>query len=419
MKKTLLFLISLLSIWACQDLNSVNPPDEFDLSGQFGRLIDTVFYATDARFTVDYRSDTGNGKKLCVGNYADFQTGFFIKFINLPADTMKIDSLFLEFTSAGKFGTGLDEVNLDVYEVDREWDEHTINTLDEWHGWQPSGEAIYHTVLSSDDSVKMKIEIDTTLFNKWRYEPEQNFGIYIKTSSPTDNHIREFESLESENPQDWPKVYYFINQGDTASILDSVRTGLDATVFDYPESSGSNVFDLAHANNELLLASGIPARLFVRFDSLKTLPKTAVVQAANLVLEINDDSNVLENENQSNIFYLRSISDADSALTNFEVDSSFVTDSGFGFSMTVLDGTIQMNSTFEQEKLGKNQIQNLINGNKTSEWFYIHFVDAPSPISVEKSAVSVIKLFSPNDTEHPEALKLQVRYFEILPGSGL
>ncbi len=419
MKRTLLFLILLLTAWACQKLNSVNPPDEFDVNGQFGRLVDTAFYATDARFTVDYRSDTANGKKLCVGNYADFQAGFFIKFILLPSDTMKIDSLFLEFTSFNKFGTGQDDLNLEVYEVDREWDEHTINTLDEWHNWQPNGQPIYNTVISAADTAKMKIEIDTTLFNKWRYEPDQNFGVYVKAASAQGNHIREFKSLESGNPLDWPKVYYFKNQGDTASVLDSVRTGIDATVFDYPQSSANNVFEEAQANNDLLIASGIPARLFVRFDSLKTLPKTAVIQAANLVLEIDESNTALQNENQSNVFYLRSISKADTALNSFEIDSSFTTDSNFGFDMIISGGAIQMKSAQEQEKFGKNQIQNLINGRKTTEWFYVHFVDAPSLSAVEANDISVYKLFSPNDAEHPEALKLHIRYFEILPGSGL
>ncbi len=419
MKKTLLFIIILFSAWACQDLNSVNPPDEFDVNGQFGRMVDTVFYATDARFSVDYRSDTGNGKKLCVGKFADFQAGIFIKFINLPPDTMKIDSLFLEFTSMGKFGNGQEELSVDVYEMSQEWDEHTINTLDEWHSWQPAAPAIFHTVISANDSAKMKIEIDTTLFNKWRYEPEMNFGICIKPTSDLNNHIREFESLESENPLNWPKIYYYKNQGDTLSILDSVRTGIDATVFDYPETAPDNVFNLAQASNELILSSGIPSRLFVRFDSLKTLPKTAVMQAANLMLEVDEDNGDLQNENQSNVFYLRSITEADSALSSFEIDSSFASDSNFGFNMIYSDGMIQMKSTFEQEKLGKNQLQNIINGNKTSEWFYIHFVDAPSPISVEKSDVSVFRLFSPKDAGHPEAFKLHVRYFEIMPGSGL
>lgn len=419
MKKTLLFLIALFSTWACQDFNAMNPPEEFDVNGQFGQLVDTVFKATDARFTVDYRSDTGNGKNLCVGNFADFQTGFFIKFVNLPADTMKIDSIFLEFTSFAKFGDGQAPLALDVYEVDREWDEHTINTLDEWHGWQPSGPPIFQTELSADDSVQMKIKIDTTLFNKWRYEPDQNFGIYITPSSAANNHIREFKSLESGTPQNWPKVYYYKNQGDTLSVLDSVRTGIDATIFDYPQNSANNVFEAAQANKKLLLASGIPARLFVRFDSLKTLPKTAVLQAANLMIAVDEDNADLLNENQSNVFYLRSIIKADSALTSFEVDSSFNSDSNFGYNMALSNGMVQMTSALEQEKLGKNQLQNLVNGSKTSEWFYIHFVDAPSPVSVEKSVVSVFRLFSLDDAEHPDAFNLRVRYFNVMPGSGL
>ncbi len=141
------------------------------------------------------------------------------------------------------------------------------------------------------------------------------------------------------------------------------------------------------------------------------------MQAANLELSIDEENTLLENDNQSNVFYMHSVIESDSALTVFELDSSFASDSNFLFNMAKSGNTIQMTSTFEQEKFGKNQIQNIINGTKNSEWFYIHFVDDPGPLSVEKSTVSLLRLFGHDDTENPEALKLHLRYFEVT-GSG-
>jgi len=409
MKKIIAFILSLTAHWACQNLNSIEPPDEFNLSGQFGNFVDTVFYAQEAKFEVDYRAATGNGTNLCVGNYKNFNSAFFIKFVGLPADTMQIDSVFLELTSNGKFGEGESDLAIQVFEVDQEWDEHTINTLDEWHEYQPL-EMIYQTDIPASDSLKVRIPLDTLLLNKWRYETDLNYGLMIKTVSEQDNHIREFESFEVINDLDWPKIYYYVNEDDTTSILDSVRVGFDATIFDYPNPDGTNIFDLAQENQDLILASGIPARLSVRFNILDSLAANYVMQAADLEIDINDTDietntaeNPLDNANQYAGFYLRSVTQTDSGLV---VDSSFVISSDFSFVMQKSDNMISMSSANEKEEFGKNQIQNIINGYKNTKWFSIQFIE-------ETSTVSVLRLFPLNSVENPNPIRLRLRYIEV------
>jgi len=243
MKTTILLILLSLLAWSCQDLNSVQPPDEFNLNGQFGRMVDTVLYADRAEFRTDYRIDTGYAFNLCVGKYQNFSTGFYLKFIGLPTDTMQIDSAYIELTSSGSLGEAQTPMNLAVYEVDKDWDENTINTETEWHLYQPSTVPILTTV-SAGDSFKTKIPIDPAIFEKWRMHTDENFGLYFKAASDENSYIRQFESLEQSNDLSWPKLYYYVNK-DTVSEKDSVRIGYDATVFDYPDSGNTNVFTQA------------------------------------------------------------------------------------------------------------------------------------------------------------------------------
>lgn len=407
MKKIIFILFPLLFIFSCQDLSSVKPPDELDLQGQFGRFVDTVFYANKARFEVDYRPATGNGKNLCAGNYQKFESAFFIQFIGLPSDTMKIDSVYIELTSNGKFGSGTEALDLDVYLVDEEWDEHTVNTLEEFHHYQP-GTNIYQMHVNIEDTIKVKIPIDTTIFNEWRYDTDTNKGLYIRSTSALENHIREFESFEVSNDLDWPKIYFFTTD-DTVSVMDSVRIGFDATVFEY-DSAEVNIFNPTSSEDYLLLASGMQARVKVQFEVLKSLPKNLVVQAADVQMDIDDTDiisgsaeNTLDNANFSSGFYLRSITNTDSGLVT---DSSFVTDMNYSFYMKRSDETISMPTAADQERFGKVQIQNIINGETNSEWFLIQYAE-------EESVVSVLRLFGLDDVTHPNPIRLQLRYFEV------
>lgn len=407
MKKIIFLLLPLLFMFSCQDLNSIQPPDELDLKGQFGTFVDTLFYANAATFEVDPKPATGNGKNLCAGNYQDFSSAFFIQFIGIPSDTITIDSAYIELTTHGRFGAADETLDLDVYRVDEDWDEHTVNTLAEFHNYQPLT-LLEQIQVGTEDSLKVRIPLDTTLFNEWRYDTESNNGMYIRSTASSENHIREFESFEVINPLDWPKIYFFY-MDDTVSVKDSVRIGFDATVFEY-DSSSVNVFNPAPTENYLLLASGVQAKIKVKFDVLKSLPKNLVIQAADVQLDVDDTDlitgmpgNTLYNSNYNPGFYLRSIMKTDSGLV---VDSSFSTNLSKSYYLRHGEGEISMSVSSDQEKFGKNQIQQIINGETNSEWFLLQFIE-------EESSVSVLRVFDLDDPLHPNPIRLRLRYFEV------
>ncbi len=406
MKKLLLFLFLGILAWSCQDLNSIAPPDEFDLNGQFGQLKDTVIFADRAEFKTDYRMETGYAYKLCVGNYENFRTGFFLKFFGLPTDTMVIDSAYIELTSISALGTPTVPLEINVYEVDKDWDENTVNTLDEWHLYEPSTEPVQITVGISD-SLKTRIPISVEMFNKWRMNSDENHGLYFKATSNENSYIRQFESLETSNDLNWPKLYYFVNK-DTVSEKDSVRIGYDATVFDYPDSTGQNIFNQAHAQNELLLSSGIASRVLVHFSGLENVPSNAVMQSANLLIDVNPNDHTLLNKAQESRFYIRSVKETDDALSHLVLDSSFVGNIKENFEMTVSGDSLTLLNDFQKQNFAKEKFQDIINKNDQTEWFYIQYKD-------EKSALSVVRLFGLSE-EHP--VQLHLRYF-LIENNGL
>ncbi len=406
MKKLLLLLFFGLLVWSCQDLNSIQPPDEFDLTGQFGQLVDTVIYADRAEFKTDYRINTGFAYKLCVGNYENFRTGFFLKFFGLPQDTLEIDSVYIELTSKSVLGDANAPLAIEVYEVDKDWDENTVNTEDEWHRYSPVGEPIQISV-AVEDSFKTRIPISAELFNKWRMNTDENHGLYIRAASDENSYIRQFESLETSNDLNWPKLYYFVNK-DTVSEKDSVRIGYDATVFDYPDSSAQNIFAQAHTQNELLLSSGIASRILVHFSGLDNLPAKAVMQSANLLLKMDPEDNTLLNSTQEKRFYVRSVKETDDALNNVVLDSSFVGDFKQNFEMIVSGDSLTLANDLQKQNFAKEKFQSIINKEDQTEWFYLQFKD-------EKSMISVVRLFGLTP-EHP--IGLHLRYF-LIKNDGL
>jgi hypothetical protein len=65
-----------------------------------------------------------------------------------------------------------------------------------------------------------------------------------------------------------------------------------------------------------------------------------------------------------------------------------------------------MSSPNEQEEFGKYQIQNIINGYKNTKWFYIQYAG-------ETTTVSVLRLYSLGDLEHPNPIRLRLKYYEV------
>ena len=178
MKKGLILLLSLWMVWACQELNSIQPPAELNLDEQFGVYIDTVLYATETDFVVDYFHNSGNSQKLNVGAFNGFQAGFLLKFVGLPTDTVYIDSAYIELSSLGRLGSSADDMTVLLYKVEEEWDEQEANTLEQWHNYQPTTLLGRYT-FPAQDTLKMRFDLDTALVNEWRRDTDSNMGLYF------------------------------------------------------------------------------------------------------------------------------------------------------------------------------------------------------------------------------------------------
>jgi len=406
MKKLKYFLIGFILastvFFGCQDLDAIKTPAEYDLTNKFGLYVDTTIYASDAIVKIDDRINTANGRRLCVGEYNGFKAGFFLKFVGLPSTDVEIDSVYLILRSHSIFGKPEGEQEIAMYLVEEEWDEWA-NTEDQWHAYQPQ-HLLATFQLSNEDTMEFKTLLDTAIVNQWRRSDSTNYGLFFKPVNGA-NFIREFVSLEDEYDIEWPKLYYKIIQ-DTVFYQDSLRLGIDATIFDY-EPQGANIFDWAKEQGDFVIGSGIGAHLIVQFPGLDSLPKNAVFQGADLHLEVdnrdfftNEEGNTFDNSSVTSYFYVRNIVEADSAFENVKLDSSFVSNSNFSYLLKEVDGQIQMVDGDYQSKFGKNFFQNLVNGEISSKGFYLRYLDETSMLSFKR-----IKGLN------GQTISLKIRYF--------
>lgn len=407
-----LFIITTLFLfhWSCQDLSSIAPPNELNLDERYGTFVDTTMLADKDTFIVDYRSNTFNSSKLSIGRFQQFEAGFLIKFYELPAITERIDSIFIELTALNKLGVGISDLNIAVFAADQDWDDNA-NTFEEWHNYTPS-KRLSEVLFTMEDSSKIKFSIsDTALFNNWRRLGNDNLGLFLKMASSEDAYIREIASFEynlsTEPKYFFPKLIYK-SLNDSVYVSDTLKTGKNVTIFDYnPEVT--NIFDFAAEQKELLIASGIAARTFIKFDGLKLLPANAVIQTADLIIPVKNEDffvpsapNALDNQNNKQQFYMRTVREADENLTHFMVDSIFITNPRYLISFVDAGNYLKAANIEEKVKLGQNLIQDYLNGTRPIEWFYLQYKN-------ERLDLSVKRLSGLQE----EPARLNIRYFKV------
>ncbi len=410
MNKTVLLLVLLLGMYfinACQKLDAIQAPDEFQLGGYYGTYVDTTLYPTKALFKVDDRVNTASGLKLCVGSYKGFNAGFLLRFFGLPSIDQAMDSVYIELTSYGIMGDNQrGPIEIGMYQVESQWAEDA-NTQNEWHNYQPQNLLATFTI-DPTDTFKLKASIDTTVVNSWRATDSTNFGLFFKQIGGNGDFIRQFESLENNNANDWPKLYFLVKK-DSVFSRDSIRIGYDATIFDYVAKE-NNLFDWTKEQGDLIIGSGLGVHTFLRFPALDSLSSKAQIKNADLILTVRNDDfftndpvgNSYNNGTVSSSFYIRSVTNADSNLTSFTIDSSFVSNLNFNYTLTQLGDTLSLYSDNEKMKFGVNFIQNLINKKISSEWLYLQYKD-------EVSAFSLKRLYGLGSGQ----IMLKVRYFLI------
>ena len=410
MKQILIVTTLFLIHWSCQDLDSIAPPAELNLDERYGTFVDTTLLADQDTFIVDYRSNTFNSSKLSVGRFHQFEAGFLIKFYSLPSITESIDSVFIELTALSTLGEASSDLNIAVFSADQDWDDNA-NTLAEWHNYTPSNRLL-ELPFTAEDSSKIRFAIsDTAVFNNWRRLGNTNLGLFLKIAAAEDAYIREIASFEynlTTDPQNYVPRLIYKSFKDSVYVSDTLRTGKNASIYDYnPEAT--NLFDFAAEQEELLIASGIAARTLIKFDGLKFLPKNAIIQTADLIIPIKNEDyfspsspNTLDNRNNAQQFYLRSVREANDDLTHFVIDSVFIINPRYLISLRDANNYISAANKEEEVKLGQNLLQDYLNGTRTIEWFYLQYKN-------ERLDLSVKRLSGLNE----EPARLNIRYFKV------
>ena len=402
----LYLILNGLLLHSCMEIQPVYPPPELDVRGRFGEYIDTTFAATADTFLVEYKINTKYSTKLSIGGYKGFKAGFLLKFLKLPEKENPIDSVMLRLTPKNVFGNQSGTCTMNIYAVEEDWNE-TANEEDFWHD-PPTMELVATKVIDAEDTNKVIIAIeDTALIRKWQEEQDKNDGLFFQIEGQNPDFIMEFSSFRTASAYDWPALYYR-EKKDTVLVQDSTNIGLAAAIYNYSPLPGEDVYEIARNTQNLVLSSGIQARILVKFDQILDIPSKIVMQAANVTLSVNDesflgvaDSNEMANKNHPSYFYLRLVTEADDQLTSLAIDSSFVNSSRYNLLLKQSEEEIGFGED-EQVKFATAYLQDIINGTKKYKWFQIQYQN-------EVNDISVMRLFN-RKTVTP---LLRVRYYRV------
>lgn len=400
-----IFLSGML-LSSCMEFQTVSPPPELDVRARFGEYIDTTFKATADTFLVEYKIDTKFSAKISIGSYKGFKAGFLIKFLKLADKENPMDSVTISLTPENVFGNQSGTLTMNIYAVEEDWNE-SANTEDFWHD-PPAMQLVTTKVIDAQDTNKIVIAIeDTALIHKWQEEQEENNGLFIQIDGQDPGFIREFVSFRGVSAFDWPTLYYR-EKIDTVFVKDSTNIGMAATIFDYFPLPGEDVYEIARNTQNLVISSGIKARVLVKFDQILDIPSKVIIQAANITLHVNNesflgiaDSNEMANKTHSSYYHLRLVTEADDLLASMEVDSSFVTNSRYNLLLKQEGEEVRLDET-EQVNFGTTYLQDIINGTKDYAWFQIQYQN-------ENNDISVIRYFN-RKTVTPT---LRVRYYRV------
>ena len=380
MNKITSILLLILTLWACQDIDPLKPPDE--LSMNYGQLIIDTLYVTADSFVVNDRVNTFNARKLCIGSYKNFEAAILLKFIDIPDSGSIIDSVAIEFSTLHVFGEAYVNMPVSLYKVDEQWYENA-NTEDQWHSYNPTSE-IQAFQITTEDSSRIKFTIsDTTLINEWISDGIYNKGLFLKCTDPGINYIREIASSEYGVDSLAPMITFrYKGINDTVFVTDTmdVQYTLDATIFD---NNGNEIFDYAKSQNDILVASGIAARTYIQFNEISLLPQNIIIQKAEIFLPIWDEDFVIQgqknsfnNKNDIQDYYINYITDFASA----ELDSIYLNI----ISLTENDSVLTMESNSDRARMGKYFIQSIVNESLQSEWFSIQYQNEGQDLSIKR-----------------------------------
>lgn len=409
MKKILIgFLLFSGFIIACQKLNPIEPPKEFGAIDNFGTFVDTTFTADSAFFVTNPYVLTHAAEKFSVGSFQGFKASFLIHFTRMPLDSnVTFDSVFVILYRQHTLGKDAQQMTLNISVPDQDWND-SVNTLPEWHHYQAPSP--FETItLDADDSNAVKISIPTDIFNDWVADKEDNKGLYITPASEQSAFIAEFTNFYTADPELWPKLVYRKIFSEDSVTHDTTNIGIAPTIFDYNIDDPQSVFSLARQDHDLIVASGIGSRIFVRFDSLKMLPPSSIIYSADLMFTINDSDfydptqeNRLSNGDHPDHYYLRMVKSIGQNGQDAEIDSIFSSNSYYNFSIYASEGMLHFTTETDQIRFGSGFVQNYLNGEFDSPWFMLQYQNERNDISVRRIK-SILQ----------KGVQMRIRYYTV------
>ncbi len=374
MMKKILSAALLLTIVACSSNDPdfvANPDYNANRYGQF--KTDTLYAVLDSVVVAD-TVNTNNAGSLTLANMAGFTSGFVVRYLTLPDDTLTLKEIKMNFITEGHFGSDPQEVLVDIYEVNEVWDATTIiNEKAAWHD-APPGTYLKTVSMMVADSAESNIALDMDLLKKWQSADSLNTGLYFTLNPSVQNMVLQFNSLQSTQP---PRLIY--SYKDTS---DTVTATNDASIFSYDEINGT-VF----SPQGRYVASGIPRHYLVRFDFTQ-LSTRAIYYNADLVIPY-DDAFPYTNPNKPGAFTLRMFDDE--AAENENPSSTYViTEKGTATKIS------------NQSGFASQIVQSIVNENLEHKWFSVEY-------AVESDVFSVIRFFGQQSAQKP---MLIVKYLE-------
>ncbi len=408
--KKILILFLLLSGWiiSCQKLNPIEPPKEFRAIDEFGSFVDTTITADSAFFVTEPYVLTHAAEKFSVGSYHGFKASFLIHFTRMPNDSnATYDSVYVILYRQHVLGKDAQQLSVNITVPDQEWND-SVNIAPQWHQYQPP--APFETItLNADDSAAVKIAVPTDVFNAWVQDKENNKGLFVSPAGDQSAFIAEFTNFYTSDPELWPKLVYRTKFSEDSVTHDTTNVGIAPTIFDYDIDSPQSVFSLARQNNELIVASGIGSRVFVRFDALKGLPSNSIIYSADLQFEIKNEDfwdptqeNTLNNDDHLDHYYLRMVKAIGQNGSGAVVDSTFKSNTYYNYSIYAGGGKLHFTTEEDQIRFGNGFVQGFLNGKFTSDWFMLHYKNDRNDLSV-KRLKSIM--------EH--GVQMRIRYYTV------
>lgn len=361
---------------ACQDANPIRDEGK-DILQAYGQMQSDTLFAEADTFIVTGKVNTGSSPKLLLGSRQGFEGRFLVKFLALPNDTIKIDSLRIIVSATSTYGDDINPLPGKIYLVTEDWDE-TVNANESWDYManidrSPETTASFEfTQLDTTVYTDYKVDLPTKLVDVWRdtTNGDQNFGLLFDFESA--DHIKEFGSREGLFSSRRPRlVFAYRIAGNDTVLHDTSYASLDASLINY-----TGVFDRGNR----YISAGYVANSFFKFN-LDSIPKSAYI--ASVQFHFTEDSvNSLINPNHATEIYLRDVTSPYEELPSYEIDSSFTLSTNYS---VVLTETTPHELTLRDSRravISKYFVQDIINEFTTNGSFFLQYVSPGNDVSV-------------------------------------